>query len=124
MKKIILIVISLILGACGTVTREQAATAYYGSYPTNYENIVKQHFEIQLIDPTSVIYRSMTTPRKWYFGGHGLVPAKFGYVVCVSMNAKNSFGGYTGLTSRSLLIRDGEVIAQDDPNKYGPAYGC
>lgn len=124
MKKIILIVVSLILGACSTVTREQVATADYGSYPTNYENIVKQHFEIRLIDPTSVIYRGMTTPKKWYYDGLGLVPTRFGYVVCVSMNAKNSFGGYTGFTNHALLIRNGKVIEQRDPSEYVPADGC
>lgn len=123
MKKVILMVAFLIFGGCSTFTPEQLAAADYGSYPTNYENIVKQYFEMRLKDPASVMYRGMTTPKKW----HSSVPfygTKFGYIVCVSMNAKNSLGGYTGFISRALLIRNGEVIEQDDPFGNAPANGC
>lgn len=113
MKRIILIAVALIIGGCGTplLTSEQLAAADFGSYPDNYVSIVKQYFEMRLKDPSSVMYRDMTSPKKIYFKPVSVWDdPKLGYIVCVSMNAKNSLGGYVGFTNEALLIRNGEVI--------------
>lgn len=122
MKKIILFLVMLILGGCSTVTPEQLAAADYGSYPDNYENIVKQYYANTLIDPNSVLYRAITIPKKEYYTLLG--DSYIGYAVCVSINAKNSLGGYTGSKDRALIIRNGSVIREAELNPYHLGRTC
>ena len=59
-----------------------------------------------LKDPDSAKYSFEIPPRKsWVydFTLHGNV---FGWVVCSGINAKNSFGGYTGEQPFAFLFKD------------------
>ena len=108
------ILLTFFLGGCATnqLTDEQIASADYGPYPENYREIVKAYFSAALKDPYSANY-NFERPYKGYstksiLAGGG--PDKFGYLVKVYVNAKNSFGAYTGWEPYLFLIRNGRII--------------
>lgn len=118
MKHIVILFTTLFLiMGCATTTKltpEQEATADYGQYPTNYEQIVKDYFSRSLFDPYSAHYR-IGTPYKGYSNKAPIMGGgvdQFGYLIDVGINAKNRYGGYVGEEQYRLLIRNGQVIQQ------------
>ena len=116
-----------LLQGCGTTPiadRRITDAADYGTFPTNYKEIVKQYFDLFLKDPESAKYQFGPEPTKAYTRNaiipSGAQPVDFGYVVYVIVNAKNSYGGYTGGQAYRLLIRNGRVITRIYPNSLLP----
>ena len=109
MKKLLLIAgLGAILAGCAQLTQEQIKNADYGQYPTNYERIVKEYYETVAKHPDSLKYKEISTPEKSWgndFGAH-----KFGYMSCVTVNGKNSYGAYVGYETDGILIKNGKVI--------------
>ena len=102
--------LGIVLAGCVSLpSAEQAAQADYGSYPSNYEQIVHAYFSVTLKDPDSAQYRSISSPRTFWIGDR-ITGAKYGYLVCANLNGKNSYGAYIGFQTDGLLIRDGVVI--------------
>lgn len=106
-----------LLGACAT--REQidaAVTADYGMPPPAdvWHRNVKAWFDNTLKDPESAQYK-MGCPVKGYmqravFDGPGM--EFVGYMALVEVNAKNSYGGYTGYESYfAFLQQDGRIFS-------------
>ena len=85
-----------------------ADTARYGSYPTNYKEIIMQWLNKQLIDPDSARIEWNGNPKPTDVGKGG--EAVSGYLVNFTVNARNQFGAYTGKQKHSVLIRNGEII--------------
>jgi hypothetical protein len=83
-------------------------TVRYGSYPTNYKDIVMQWLNKQLIDPDSARIEWDGEPKPTDLGQGG--EAVSGYLVNFTVNARNQFGAYTGKQKHSVLIRNGEII--------------
>jgi len=105
----IMVFIILVLSACATVpTPKQLSEADYGSYPNNYQEIVKAYYSQVLFDPYSAHYRWIKPPYSGYFSAFGKF--EFGYIVHVGVNAKNRMGGYVGEKQEALLIKNGMVI--------------
>jgi len=82
----------------------------YGEYPANYEAIIKAWYADNLKDPFSVVYKRISVPRQ----EHMITDAKnhvavYGYSVCADVNAKNSYGAYTGAERKWFLIRNGRI---------------
>lgn len=79
----------------------------HGQFPADYERIVHEYYQLELVDPESVRYRAISEPRpvEWQNHFNGL-----GYQVCVTFNARNRAGGYNGWRTQALLIRDGQVL--------------
>ena len=103
-----------ILVGCATPSMEEMSNADYGPYPTEYEQAVKNVMNQQLKDPDSAKYQ-FDVPRKgWYcnaaYRGQWGSKKVYGYIVAVQVNAKNSFGGYTGSEQYYFMIRDGRVL--------------
>lgn len=99
----------LVVSGCATVpTSTQLASADYGSYPNNYQEIVTNYYSQILFDPYSAHYRWIKEPYSGYFSAFGQF--KFGYIVHVGINAKNRMGGYVGEQQEALLIKNGVVI--------------
>lgn len=86
-----------------------SSDADYGSYPSNFKSIIKSYFDDHLIDPDSVKYSKWTDPKKAYLMFGSSSTPKYGYGVEVLVNAKNSFGGYTGNKHYWVLIKDGLI---------------
>lgn len=98
MKNIFIIIFSLIfLISCAGF--EKISPDYnFGSPPTDVERKVREYFQYILKDPSSANF-IVGTPYKAYqneglITGGGIQWA--GYAVDVSINARNSYGGYTG----------------------------
>lgn len=89
------------------MTMEDAKRADYGAYPNNYKEIVRNHYEKVAKDPDSIKYKEITKPKKYANN----VKGTFDYLVCVTMNAKNSYGAYTGYSTDRFHIRDGQVVS-------------
>jgi hypothetical protein len=83
-------------------------TARYGSYPSNYKEIIMQWLTKQLIDPDSAHVEWDGEPKPSDVGKDN--EAVSGYLVNFTVNARNRFGTYTGKQKHSVLIRNGEVI--------------
>lgn len=89
-----------------------APNADYGSYPTNYEQLIKTSFANSLKDPDSARYGRFSKPRKEQIIRNN--QAIYGYSVCAPVNAKNSYGGYTGTHTHWFFIRDGQIVRSQD----------
>src|ERR1041384_4775772 len=83
-------------------------TARYGPYPTNYQELIMQWLNKQLIDPDSARIEWNGEPKPADLGKNG--EHLYGYLVNLTVNARNRFGGYTGNQKHAVLIRNGEVI--------------
>ena len=85
------------------VPKDVAEKAEYPPKPTDFRADVKQYMASQLKDPDSAIYKNWHL-FKAYIGSN---PPKYGYYIVVLINAKNSFGGYTGFEHHFFFHRHG-----------------
>jgi hypothetical protein len=92
---------------CATPTAQELASADFGSYPTNYEIVIKSYMSTILKDPDSARYNFLNSPKS---GWSGFGAVKYGYIVCVNINAKNCYGGYTGNRMSYFMIKNDRVI--------------
>ncbi len=125
-----LLLIVFVIAGCSTKPREEQTSPEsqawmrsihegngdFGAYPQDYKKIIESYFQETLKDPYSARYSYFREPKK---DAH-LVDTKsrvalYGYSVCVNVNAKNSYGGYTGNKPYWLLIRNGEIIKTLEP---------
>lgn len=105
MKKILLAAVlaasSFVIAGCAPKPPSQVAisTANYGTLPTDYQQQIKNHMTSILKDPESARY-TFEPPFKGYSQDGSLSSTgggvTYGQVVGVQVNAKNSYGGYTG----------------------------
>jgi hypothetical protein len=86
----------------------QADTARYGPYPANYKEVVMQWLNKQLIEPESARIEWSGDPKPADLGSNR--EHLYGYLVNFTVNARNTFGGYTGKQKHAVLIHNGEVI--------------
>ena len=119
-KYLVLISFVALVGGCATKpTLEELASADYGQYPSNYELIIKNYMQGTLKDPNSARYQFLNSPKS---GWTNLGGKKFGYIVCVYINAKNSYGGYVGNRMSYFMIKNDRVIdASHGDGDYGEA---
>ena len=91
----------------------------YGSYPKNYERQVRQYLNETLLDPGSAKIR-ISPPRKVFkiYNPEAKIyspktPKQLNsegyYLVCAEVNAKNTFGGYTGWQTKIYRFVDGGI---------------
>jgi len=114
---------ALLLGGCTTISPQEAATAHFGTVPVDYETQIKNFMAGQLKDPYSAMY-TFTPPRRGYWQDGMIYGGKkhFGYIAVIGVNAKNSFGGYTGEQVRYLCIEHGRVVG-DATSLWGQMAG-
>jgi len=102
MKKLIMLTaISLLVGCQSIPTTEEKL----GPYPDDYKNIVKNHIKSTFYDPYSLRDAELTPPVNARVGWDT------GWAVCLRTNGKNRMGGYTGMQTSVILIRDYKVIS-------------
>jgi hypothetical protein len=102
------------LAGCATIGKEHkvaetvdTVNADYGPRPANHEEVIKNWANENLKDPESALYGKISKPRKEFLV-RDLKPY-FGWSVCADINAKNSFGGYTGSKTFWFFIRDERI---------------
>lgn len=94
--------------------------ANYGSFPMNYDALIKAYMEDILKDPESARYSHFTFPRK----EHAIEKhrAIYGYSSCVMINAKNSYGGHTGNTLFWFFFQNGQIIRMNNVSEIDIIY--
>ena len=113
-KVILASFIVLLLSACasGPPTQQELAAADYGASITqeNAQDLAKEFLSRHLKDPYSAQYQWGSIYQGWMreapINGGGLV---FGYILDVSVNAKNSFGGYVGFKPYKFVFYGGSI---------------
>ncbi|MEM6553985.1 MAG: hypothetical protein AAF750_17860 [Planctomycetota bacterium] len=103
------------LGGCATgPTAEQLASADYGASITEADATAKAEAWVRgiLKDPESARYEWDSFGQGW--ATNGLINGGgylYGYRLEGRVNARNSFGGYTGHRRYLFMFRDGEIAA-------------
>jgi hypothetical protein len=113
MKKLLIAVAASILCACGSVqapSDSQYAAADFGAFPSNYEAIVRAYYGQVLKDPDSALYKPSSQPKQYWLGNRFEPAGAYGYLVCATVNGKNSYGGYVGYKTDGFLIRNGTIV--------------
>lgn len=93
--------------------KAQVATADCGPYPESYQQLAKAAIQQTLKDPDSAKFEFPGKPYKGFSYAHTDFKNEttvFCWTVAVKVNAKNSYGGYTGSKTWYVDIRDGRVI--------------
>ena len=116
MRKALSLVLAVLLAAClgGCAmppSQEEIAKADYGPFPPAYQEMVKSAFSQMLKDPYSAVYEFHGDPVKGYYVNPPIKGGGVTYGWCgnVSVNAKNSYGGYTGSEEWFYVIRNFSV---------------
>lgn len=97
-------------------SKTELASASFSPLPADIETQIKAQFSVILKDPYSAVY-TFGTPSKVYFQG----PQRkmFGTAIPVSVNAKNSYGGYTGGLVYTWVWAEGNLYNATNSAKFG-----
>lgn len=115
MRLMLLIFLSvfLVTGCASKPTPEQIQAADYGAsvYQDDAEKAVKSFFDVYLKDPESARY-SFGEVYRGYMVGSVFEGRKVegGFLLDVTVNAKNSYGGYVGAKPYKFLIRNDKLV--------------
>lgn len=105
--RIFLLLSVALLSACAEAPVSSPPTTQdFGPYPEGYEAAVKAFMDKQLKDPVSATYTFIGQPKQISLGDS---TRYYGWGVCADVNAKNSYGGYTGARRTFFFLRNGEV---------------
>jgi hypothetical protein len=108
------------LSAChARPTPQQIYSADYGSYPRDYESIIRTHYSTYLFDPYTAVYTFRSPTQAWRSSFSNI---QYGWVVCGTINAKNRFGGYVGAKPFYVFIRNGAILVNFE--EFMAAEGC
>lgn len=93
--------------------------ADYGPAPSaaEAERAVRAYLTGYLRDPGSAQFMAWSAPTRYWFGTRE--SSTYGYLICVSVNAKNALGGYVGFQREGFLLRSGVVARHFPRGKYG-----
>jgi hypothetical protein len=95
------------------------ATAGPEPDPARADEVVAEYLQRSLKDPESVKqFRKISTQKtRWLRGAINGGGSEEGWLICFELNAKNSYGGYTGLKTMGLVVR-----TRDDGSVYTVEY--
>lgn len=110
MKRSIIALALLSITACQPM--QQADNGDPGPFPENYKELIQAHLRTALKDPDSVKDVNIPAPypaqaQRGLIWGGGY---DHFYTTCITLNAKNSYGGYNGVTPYKANIKDGKII--------------
>ena len=115
MKKILAVkvcllgVLMVVLTGCSF--QQLSSDHNFGSVPTDYKDKIVAYYQMVLKDPESAKYR-FGTPYTAYTNigtAAGGEVSWSGWAVDVQINAKNSYGGYTGFETERVLFKNNTV---------------
>lgn len=108
-----LLVAAMLTGCASAPSQYDIATANYGAPIASWEAEKKatEFFSLYLKDPYSAQYQFSTVNRGYYVGNaFESRELTAGYMLIASVNAKNSYGGYTGAVEYRLIFHDGKLV--------------
>jgi hypothetical protein len=112
MKQAMVAVLALLTSCTSSLQVRDAPANEVGLYPTNYRELLRQHVRQVFVDPYSLRNVAIGPPIA------GTILDKTGWLVCMTANAKNRMGVYTGRETRIYVIRDQQVIGSNT-DSYG-----
>lgn len=129
MKKLFLaglvgLTVSLMAGCASTPppTQQQIESADYGKLPDNYKEQIQGAMSVTLKEPYSAQY-SFLEPFKAYSQDGPWSPSKgavnYGWAIPVMVNAKNSYGGYTGAKRYVYMFSGGTLYDVSWNDQFG-----
>jgi hypothetical protein len=94
----------------GTLSPDEIREHQIGQPPADYQSDIETWFQGVLKDPDSARYTFVAGPVAGKMMGTN--EYKYGWLYTVHVNAKNSYGGYTGQERYDLVLNsDGKVLA-------------
>ena len=114
---------SVIISGCLVVTPdptpEELAAADFGPKPDQEvaEEFAKITIRSMLKDPESARFTTGELKKGW-FRASGSTPNRFAWVLPVNVNAKNSYGGYTGDKYWPFYFRGSRAVGMGTPESY------
>ncbi len=123
---ILLLLAGALLCGCAnaTISQQESATANFGTLPSNWQTVIRGYYSMpgRLKDPFTAMYR-FETPRKGFAQDGAFAGGKrhYGWIVPAWINAKNSFGGYTGWELHTTFLFEGKVSDISDMLTSGMA---
>lgn len=119
-----LLVVLTIAGCASGPTQQDIASADYGSaiQQDEAESQIKSYFNRSLKDPESARY-GFSEVEKGHIIGNAFQgsPLYVGYTVYAKVNAKNSYGGYTGDKGYLFLFQNGRLAKGQEITPRGHA---
>ena len=119
MNKILLILSALIVSSCSKSlmpmtdlfmpahNTERLSEESYGEYPENYQKILKDFLQQNLVNHESAKVEFINKPRKHSITQMGSDYS--GYRLCLSINSRNNKSIYTGYKTHLFIIKNSEV---------------
>lgn len=126
-NRILILALSSILSGClSPPSHQEMSSAHYGEIPGNYKELVKNFSDGMLKDPYSAKYMMADPCKGWVREGimasSGGKPM-YGWLIPYKVNAKNSYGGYTGFEPHIAFYHDGKIYNVDQLSKTNQI-GC
>jgi len=124
MRKCILAVMLAVSSVSASAKKIDPASLSYGYPPDHPDEAIRSYFETILKDPESAHY-TIAAPYRGYCKqgwarGRGL--DWIGWAMNVTVNARNSFGGYTGAQPYTVMFNGGMVVKHTEGHNFG-AFG-
>lgn len=128
MRNVVLLGITLMLTGCGAaykVDPAQINAVNAGAQPAKdtITAMAENQIRLRLKDPDSAQFR---WPNGFVAGAHQPLMEKpiYGWVTCGTVNAKNSYGGYTGPQAILIVVRESQIVFMDmdSPTGARPLY--
>lgn len=114
MSRVIIAALTVSLAACSTTPTGQGGKpltlADAGPKPTDAMAIAKAVMLPILKDPESARFQLIRPARPVVTGDTIFHKGGAGWEICVNVNAKNSYGGYTGYRTTYILWNSGRVV--------------
>ncbi len=100
---------------------EEVSQIDYGEQPSEVQKKVRDHFELTLKDPASADYKFGDLYKGWCKGPFYSKQkiAWSGWALNVMVNAKNSYGGYTGYEAYTVTFRGDSISAHVSGADFG-----
>ena len=116
--KSVIVLTAAVLAACAAPQPPRQLAAP----PADYESVVNAYLHTVLFDPYSIQELKITAPEQVRTPLHldDGTSAAGGWMSCVSYNAKNRMGGYTGLKHHIIAYDGPSVVWSDDEGMPGP----
>ena len=111
---------ALLAGCAAMPTQQEIAALDYGTpVPDNYKTQISVYLQVTLKDPYSA-HIDIQEPIKYWYQEPLLSGGKrhVGWLVKVFVNAKNSFGGYTGSQTYGFLFRNDVIDVIISPDEW------
>ncbi len=111
------IAMMLFLAISAVAAAPQFTDADFGPLPRDHETIAARYISKQLKDPLSARIRLALPPAKmpYAYGLHPNIRHLPVWSVSLLVNAKNSFGGYTGDQLHTVYLHRGEPVGYVAP---------